>query len=99
MYQRKRRIGIQTVTRLESDIAAIVVTNRLTCILQQVLDLVHPSLFPIVYGRTYEKTRRGISLLSAPEETSDYLSKRFAWLPSDFVVDADGNVFLQSPYM
>jgi len=99
MSRRKRRTGIQIVTRLESDIISAIVTNRLTCILQQVLDLVHPSLFPVVYGRTYQKTENGVALLPAPGGESDYLSKRFAWLPSDFAVDTDGKVSLQSSYM
>ena len=53
----------------------------------------------MVYDRTYQKTENGVVVLPAPEETSDYLSKRFAWLPSDFAVDADGKVSLQSSYM
>ncbi|KAF8669614.1 hypothetical protein RHS04_08771 [Rhizoctonia solani] len=72
----------------------------------KVLDLVHPSLYPIVYGRT----------LSYPEDSDDrnstalqvrleppkagksqatrideyYLSKRFQWLPTNFEVSEDG---------
>ncbi|KAH7337289.1 hypothetical protein B0J17DRAFT_616581 [Rhizoctonia solani] len=72
----------------------------------QVLDLVHPSLYPIVYDRT----------LSYPEDSDDrnptafqlrlkppasgpyywdnqdayYVSKRFQWLPTDFEVSEDG---------
>ncbi|KAG8684099.1 hypothetical protein FRC08_013905 [Ceratobasidium sp. 394] len=73
-----------------------------------VLDLVHPSLYPIIYGRT----------LVYPEGTTDYgaikpqpirppklpnkitgswyrwddyhISRKFQWLPTDFVVSDDG---------
>ncbi|CUA75280.1 ABC transporter C family member 4 [Rhizoctonia solani] len=66
----------------------------------QVLDLVHPSLYPIVYGRT----------LSYPEDSDDrsptalqlvvslmnsryddyFTSRHFQWLPTDFEVSKDG---------
>ncbi|CAE6506771.1 unnamed protein product [Rhizoctonia solani] len=71
---------------------------------KQVLDLVHPSLYPLVYGRT----------LSYPEDSNDrdpatlaarlkpppspysggekdyFVSHRFQWLPTDFKVSEDG---------
>ncbi|QRV92099.1 hypothetical protein RhiJN_20117 [Ceratobasidium sp. AG-Ba] len=73
-----------------------------------VLDLVHPSLYPIVYGRTLaypseQVTREADNLetMSPPEyhipesrsrgqRTSNYhLSKKFQWLPTDFIVSED----------
>ncbi|KAJ7499568.1 hypothetical protein FB451DRAFT_1205882 [Mycena latifolia] len=68
----------------------------------QVLDLVHPSLCPIVYGRT----RSGSTLVKPPESdaskryANNALSSAFCWLPSDFSVDAtDGSVTLVSSYI
>ncbi|KAJ7083091.1 hypothetical protein B0H15DRAFT_923966 [Mycena belliarum] len=70
----------------------------------QVLDLVHPSLYPIIYGRT----RSGSNLVPlqppAPVDSEHYasnaLSKKYCWLPSDFSVDAaTGSVTLISPYI
>ncbi|KAH7337290.1 hypothetical protein B0J17DRAFT_769438 [Rhizoctonia solani] len=55
----------------------------------QVLNLVHPSLYPIVYGRT----------LSYPEDSDDRSPTalqlrlkplRFQWLPTDFKISEDG---------
>ena len=69
-----------------------------------VLDLVHPSLYPIVYGRTMGKDPESAtaSVLVAPtfgQDASQFVSKRFQWLPSDFFVDHDGKVTLTSPYI
>lgn len=69
-----------------------------------VLDLVHPSLYPIVYGRTMGKDPESAtaSVLVAPtfgQNTSQFISKHFQWLPSDFFVDHDGKVTLTSPYI
>ncbi|KAF3929062.1 hypothetical protein ABW20_dc0104574 [Dactylellina cionopaga] len=58
---------------------------------KQVLDLVHPSLWPIIYGRS-------ISLLDGepakkPEEMKKDkrgFSEQFCWLPSEFEISADG---------
>ncbi|KAJ7717667.1 hypothetical protein B0H16DRAFT_1610617 [Mycena metata] len=69
----------------------------------QVLDLVHPSLYCITYGRT----RTSTSDLVAPPEYGDELtiadnaiSRHFSWLPSDFTIDAmDGSAKLVSPYI
>ncbi|KAH7337292.1 hypothetical protein B0J17DRAFT_769440 [Rhizoctonia solani] len=71
---------------------------------KQVLDLVHPSLYPLIYGQT----------LSYPEDSNDrdpatlasrlrppspihsggendyFVSHRFQWLPTDFEVSEDG---------
>ena len=69
----------------------------------QVLDLVHPSLYPIVYGRTFVKDpQTGKCEVSEPPGGSSYfVSQKFQWLPSDFVVAEDGTstVTLASPYI
>ncbi|KAJ6466047.1 hypothetical protein C8R47DRAFT_1154290 [Mycena vitilis] len=75
----------------------------------QVLDLVHPSLYCIVYGQT---TYADLTPLQPPEYTppetmgwDDWdrtvpVSDKFCWLPSDFSVDATGgSVKLVSPYI
>jgi len=69
-----------------------------------VLDLVHPSLYPIVYGRTVGRSWDSTTaeVLVAPElgdGDSKFTSERFQWLPSDFAVDHDGKVTLTSPYI
>ena len=69
-----------------------------------VLDLVHPSLYPIVYGRTMIKDPESAALtvLAAPQLEPDeekFKSQKFQWLPSDFFVDHDGKVTLTSPYI
>jgi hypothetical protein len=69
-----------------------------------VLDLVHPSLYPIVYGRTMGKAldSTAATILMAPESAIDdskFTSSNFQWLPSDFTVDDDGKVTLTSPYI
>ena len=64
------------------------------------LDLVHPSLYPIVYGRTMGKASGFPTVLVAPEfEDDQFSSKNFQWLPSDFFVDHDGKVTPTSPYI
>ncbi|KAJ6473262.1 hypothetical protein C8R45DRAFT_1163941 [Mycena sanguinolenta] len=79
----------------------------------QVLDLVHPSLYCVVYGRTcYSKlTMPQPPLWFKPPEvdddwTQDHIRKmdsvspRFCWLPSDFTIDTtDGSANLISPYI
>ncbi|KAJ7086391.1 hypothetical protein B0H15DRAFT_347160 [Mycena belliarum] len=77
----------------------------------QVLDLVHPSLYCIVYGRTHaylpDEPRIQENLLlvpnPAPTDTDpdrDWaISKEFCWMPSDFAVLTDGSVKLVSPYI
>ena len=69
-----------------------------------VLDLVHPSLYPIVYGHTVIKGPGSDTptVLAAPRLAPDeykFTSQRFQWLPSDFFVDHDGKVTLTSPYI
>ncbi|KAJ7086428.1 hypothetical protein B0H15DRAFT_349221 [Mycena belliarum] len=77
---------------------------------RQVLDLVHPSLYCVVYGRTHAylpgKPRIASNFLPmhAPKAehrwTTQWTSQKFCWLPSDFAVDAkDGSVRLVSPYI
>ena len=67
----------------------------------QVLDLVHPSLYPIIYGRTLVKDSQTgkCDALEFPSDRSHYVSQKFQWLPSDFVVAEDGTVTLASPYI
>ncbi|KIO34043.1 hypothetical protein M407DRAFT_227263 [Tulasnella calospora MUT 4182] len=71
----------------------------------QVLDLVHPSLYPIVYGRTFrypEVTKPGDRKIAdfqpiiAPNSSTtpgeDWsFSKKFAWLSTDFKIAKDGS--------
>ncbi|KZV97535.1 hypothetical protein EXIGLDRAFT_832794 [Exidia glandulosa HHB12029] len=54
-----------------------------------VLDLVHPSLYPLVYGRTLVHQPQGLKVAEAPEGSS-VTSQRFAWLPTNFLVGASG---------
>ena len=67
-------------------------------------NLAHPSLYPIVYGRTMGKTPGSeTAMILSPPELEDtnlkFVSQRFQWIPSDFSVDGDGKVVLTSPYM
>ena len=69
-----------------------------------VLNLVHPALYPIVYGRTMGKlpgSDTATTLVPPEIEETDpkFVSKRFQFLPSDFSVDGDGKVTLISPYI
>lgn len=59
----------------------------------QVLDLVHPSLYCIVYGRTLGWNADGSATTLVSEgDNFDYtVSKRFSWLPTDFLISPDGN--------
>ncbi|KAH9914462.1 uncharacterized protein B0H18DRAFT_1144445 [Fomitopsis serialis] len=65
----------------------------------KVLDLVHPSLYPLVYGRTASTSGE----LFEPRIDDDidpvFASERFQWLPSDFYVADDGAVKLMSSYI
>ncbi|KNE63287.1 hypothetical protein AMAG_08428 [Allomyces macrogynus ATCC 38327] len=77
----------------------------------QVLDLVHPSLYPLVYGRTRVLDQPTTSVddwckyisggtptqppTGAPDQ-SRFLSQQFQWLPSEFAVDKDGKVAITS---
>lgn len=53
----------------------------------QVLDLVHPSLFPLVYGKSLvlEADGKSTKTAEAPNKGQwDHSSEKYAWLPSDF---------------
>ncbi|KAH9914456.1 uncharacterized protein B0H18DRAFT_125990 [Fomitopsis serialis] len=66
---------------------------------EKVLDLVHPSLYPVIYGRTVSNAS-GIPLVPRPSSVKKmFISERFQWLPSDFDVADDGTVTLASPYI
>ncbi|KAF7293234.1 hypothetical protein HMN09_01201600 [Mycena chlorophos] len=74
----------------------------------QVLDLVHPSLYCVVYGRTHAylpdqpRTPDNLRPVAPPEADShsdNWISKQFCWMPSDFAVDENGAVKLLSPYI
>ncbi|CAE6521604.1 unnamed protein product [Rhizoctonia solani] len=63
----------------------------------QVLDLVHPSLYPIVYNRTLsypedsnDRSPAALQVRLEPEEEDYYISQRFQWLPTDFEISEDG---------
>ncbi|EIN12310.1 hypothetical protein PUNSTDRAFT_118210 [Punctularia strigosozonata HHB-11173 SS5] len=69
----------------------------------QVLDLVHPSLYPIVYGTTFDTSGNRVR---APvpegdaEEEDGFLSELFQWIPSDFAFKEDKRTIeLVSPYI
>ncbi|KAK7028348.1 hypothetical protein R3P38DRAFT_2935531, partial [Favolaschia claudopus] len=72
----------------------------------QVLDLVHPSLYCIVYDRTHAylpgKRRVPENFIPVPSPLPDsptFTSDKFCWLPSDFAVNDEGSVKLVSPYI
>ena len=72
----------------------------------QVLDLVHPSLYCIVYGRTlFAAGHEARVHHSEPPEPEPYigynsdggfanlfLSKEFSWIPTDFAISLDGKL-------
>ncbi|KAJ6558159.1 hypothetical protein B0H19DRAFT_1150150 [Mycena capillaripes] len=76
---------------------------------KQVLDLVHPSLYCVVYGRTHAylpgKPRVAANFLPVHppvfESSADsrWTSQDFSWLPSEFTVDSNGSVQLASAYI
>ncbi|KAK6497880.1 hypothetical protein TWF481_012279 [Arthrobotrys musiformis] len=58
---------------------------------KQVLDLVHPSLWPIIYGRSISiKTGEPIQRPREMEADEQGFSAKFCWLPSEFEVSDDG---------
>ncbi|KAH6590646.1 hypothetical protein BASA50_009237 [Batrachochytrium salamandrivorans] len=79
-----------------------------------VLDLVHPSLFCLVYGLTcipspslrkqafsgisWESLQHNQSVAGIPMSdcSSKFPSRRFQWLPSEFYVEKDGHVSINS---
>ncbi|KAJ7734898.1 hypothetical protein B0H14DRAFT_3097648 [Mycena olivaceomarginata] len=78
---------------------------------EQVLDLVHPSLYCIVYDRThaYDPHKPHVPANFLPvvvptfgdnDSVADWsISSTFCWLPSDFSVGLDGSVKLVSAYI
>ncbi|KIY66112.1 hypothetical protein CYLTODRAFT_491743 [Cylindrobasidium torrendii FP15055 ss-10] len=68
---------------------------------KQVLDLVHPSLYPIVYGRTLERTSKSSLEPDVAGNKSDtqFLSRRFQWIPSNFEIDASSAAKLKDSYI
>ncbi|KAF9350715.1 hypothetical protein BGX26_011157 [Mortierella sp. AD094] len=75
----------------------------------QVLDLVHPSLFPFGAGRTKVTKQEAIppldfsgqgkvmDAISIPRHIhKDYWSKKYQWLPTDFEVTTEGKVKARS---
>lgn len=67
----------------------------------QVLDLIHPSLYPIVYNRTFAKDPQTgqCEALKPPGQSHYYVSQKFQWLPSEFSIVEDGTVALVSPHI
>ncbi|KAF9021581.1 hypothetical protein BDZ89DRAFT_1042723 [Hymenopellis radicata] len=66
----------------------------------QVLDLVHPSLYPVVYERTQERnTTQAIraeipSYRAFSDAETQFYSHKYTWLPSDFHISDDGTACL-----
>ncbi|KAI0729142.1 hypothetical protein C8Q72DRAFT_337124 [Fomitopsis betulina] len=65
----------------------------------KVLDLVHPSLYPIIYGLTVTTSGEPIKPRKEDGVEPKFNSQRFQWLPSDFRIADDGSVSLASPYI
>lgn len=63
------------------------------------MDLVHPSLYPVVYGRTESTSGEILEPREDGLIDPQFTSERFQWLPSDFRVAEDGSVSLASPYI
>ncbi|KAJ3404063.1 hypothetical protein CcCBS67573_g04614 [Chytriomyces confervae] len=79
---------------------------------EQVLDLVHPSDYPLVYGSSKQRRNPlsplGLNTIKPPEgmrssarqrfgASPDDVSQKFQWLPSEFKVDAEtGKVTIRS---
>lgn len=77
----------------------------------QVLDLIHPSFFPFVAGRTRVTEEEAVPPLEfitagkvlevspAPKSSavdSTFYSKKYQWLPTDFIVSPEGKVKAKS---
>lgn len=69
---------------------------------EQVLDLVHPSLYCVVYGRTEAYGASAARLFNSSQPASSFdeslagdagsfLSEEFSWLPTDFAISLDGS--------
>ncbi|KAJ7688979.1 hypothetical protein B0H17DRAFT_1012339 [Mycena rosella] len=74
----------------------------------KVLDLVHPSLYCIIYGRTHaylsgkpriSSNLRPVGFPTEPNAKPFMLSGTCCWMPSDFTVTEDGSVKLVSSYL
>ncbi|KAH8826717.1 hypothetical protein DL96DRAFT_1603921 [Flagelloscypha sp. PMI_526] len=65
----------------------------------QVLDLIHPSLYPIVYGRSYLREDEKTRIIEPPIHAHTFTSPNFCWMPSDFAIAEDGRAKLTSPYI
>ncbi|KAH8826721.1 hypothetical protein DL96DRAFT_1603936 [Flagelloscypha sp. PMI_526] len=65
----------------------------------QVLDLVHPSLYPIVYGKSYIRKGGKTKIIDSPPNAHTFTSANFCWMPSDFAIAEDGTAKLISPYI
>ncbi|TCD68333.1 hypothetical protein EIP91_010971 [Steccherinum ochraceum] len=68
----------------------------------QVLDLVHPSLYCLAYGQSLVRDDNGELSWAQPyrdDEDDNWFSDKYAWLPSDFFIDASGGASLTSPYI
>ncbi|KAK6334628.1 hypothetical protein TWF718_010084 [Orbilia javanica] len=57
---------------------------------KKVLDLVHPSLWPIIYGRTLS-IQTGDPIKPAQRMGNVGFSQKFCWLPSEFEVSPSGD--------
>ncbi|KAH8813879.1 hypothetical protein DL96DRAFT_1821099 [Flagelloscypha sp. PMI_526] len=64
-----------------------------------VLDLVDPSLYPIVYGKSYIREDGKTKIIESPSETNAFTSPNFCWIPSDFAIAKDGTAKLISPHI
>jgi hypothetical protein len=72
----------------------------------QVINLIHPSLYCLVYGKTKElkeQKKPSLSMMtygkvikSNGRKEAYYESKKFQWIPSEFVISKDGKVKIDS---
>ncbi|KAJ3280926.1 hypothetical protein HDU79_011255 [Rhizoclosmatium sp. JEL0117] len=66
----------------------------------KVLDLIHPSDYCLVYGRSYQRERMtqpvGCKVLKYKGPNGGDISRKFQWLPTEFKVNGDGNVSIRS---
>ncbi|KAJ7116512.1 hypothetical protein C8R44DRAFT_210335 [Mycena epipterygia] len=71
----------------------------------RVLDLVHPSICPLVFEDMWGKADDGkLGTFESPDPDEldicgTFVSDRFQWLPSDFEVNQNGAIKLKSPYI
>ncbi|QRV77245.1 hypothetical protein RhiJN_05260 [Ceratobasidium sp. AG-Ba] len=82
---------------------------------EMVLDLVHPSLYPVVYGRTMaysegatDRDPSKLAVIPPPvlnessrweHEANYHVSRKFQWLPTDFAVSEDGKSVKSASYI